>query len=204
MNSTPDPNASRPADAGGRSLDDWFRAYRDRLRLLVALRLDRRVVGRLDPSDVIQETFLEAAERYEDYTKAPALSPYLWLRFLAMQRLQILHRRHLTAQNRDARRDMSLEMPGPEISAVALAGLLAESGTTPSGAAVRAEREAALHAALQQMEPADREVLALRHFEYLSNDEAATVLGATPAAASQRYYRALKRLKDLLGDVNEP
>jgi RNA polymerase sigma-70 factor (ECF subfamily) len=118
-----------------------------------------------------------------------------------MQRLLILHRQHLQARNRDASRDVSLDVPALEISSAGLAELLAESGTSPSDAAVREERRTVLLAALDQLEPMDREVLALRHFEYLSNDEAAEVLGIQPAAASQRYYRALKRLKDALSAV---
>jgi len=180
------------------ALIDWFDQYRDRLRTMVALRLDRRLAGRIDPSDVLQEMYLEASERWDEYQRQPSLSPYLWLRFLAMQRLLILHRRHLQTQSRDAARDVPLDLAVLDVSSDGLAQCLIDSGTSPSQQALRAEDYARLHSALDQMESVDREVLALRHFEQLSNDEAAQVLGIQAGAASQRYYRALHRLKDLL------
>jgi RNA polymerase sigma-70 factor (ECF subfamily) len=180
------------------ALIDWFDKYRDRLRTMVALRLDRRLSGRIDPSDVLQESYLEAAQRWNDYQRAPSLTPYLWLRFLTMQRLLILHRRHLQTQSRDAALDVSLDLAALDVSSDGLAQCLIDSGTSPSQQALRADDYARLHQALDQMESVDREVLALRHFEQLSNDETAEVLGIQPGAASQRYYRALHRLKDLL------
>jgi len=189
-----------PDSTGGQpsALIDWFDQYRDRLRTMVALRLDRRMTGRIDPSDVLQETYLEAAQRWADYQRQPDLSPYLWLRFLTMQRLLILHRRHLQTQSRDAARDVSLDMAAMDVSSDGLARCLIDSGTSPSQNALRADDYARLHHALEQMDVMDREVLSLRHFEQLSNDEAAQVLEIQSGAASQRYYRALHRLKELL------
>jgi RNA polymerase sigma-70 factor (ECF subfamily) len=197
----PGPDGSAANSAGTASLQEWFGQYRERLRNVVALRLDRRLMGRLDPSDVIQETYLEALQRYPAYARDPRLSPYLWLRFLAVQRLLICHRRHLQTQKRDAGLEISLDAHGLEVSSAELAQRILDSALTPAGATVRAEEQGRLHQALQQLEPLDREVLALRHFEYLSNDEAAAVLGIQPGAASQRYYRALKRLKGILTTI---
>jgi RNA polymerase sigma-70 factor, ECF subfamily len=203
-----------PGRLGLRQLDEWCRSYRDRLRLAVAMRLDRRVAARVDASDIIQEAFVEAAERfgqYEQDREDPAkagLTPYLWLRFIALQRLLIVHRRHLKAQNRAAGREVALAGPGTSVTAAGLAELMVGTLTSPSRSAAKAESLDRLHAALQQLEEADREVLALRHFEHLSNEEAAGVLGIQPPAASQRYYRALKRLKErvlpLLDEVTGP
>jgi RNA polymerase sigma-70 factor (ECF subfamily) len=179
-------------------LGELFHQHRDRLRTMVALRMDPRVAGRLDPSDVVQESFVEAAQRYPEYTRSPTLSPYLWLRFLTMQRLLILHRRHLQTASRDAGREVSLEAPVLDISSAGLAQHLLDSGTSPSRTAARVEEAARLHEALEQLEPIDREILALRHFEQLGNEDAAGVLGIEPDAASQRYYRALNRLRDVL------
>jgi RNA polymerase sigma-70 factor (ECF subfamily) len=179
-------------------LESLFSQYRDRLRGMVVLRIDPRIAGRLDPSDVVQESFLEAAQRYSDYTRSPTLSPYLWLRFLTMQRLLILHRRHLQAVCRDAGREISLEGGAPDISSAGLTRHFLDSGTSPSRTAARIEEAARLHRALEQLEPLDREILALRHFEQLDNDEASQALGIHPDAASQRYYRALNRLRDVL------
>jgi RNA polymerase sigma-70 factor (ECF subfamily) len=173
--------------------------HRDRLRRMVALRLDRRLQGRVDASDVLQEAYLEASLRLAEYVKHPPLPFFLWLRFLVGQALLTQHRRHLGAQARDAGRELSLYRGAlPEATSAALAAHLLGRATSPSEAVLRAERKLLLEEALNQMEPLDREVLALRHFEQLSNGEAAQVLGLDKSAASKRYARALLRLKDIL------
>jgi RNA polymerase sigma-70 factor (ECF subfamily) len=124
---------------------------------------------------------------------------YLWLRFLAGQRLLILHRRHLGAQVRDAGREVSLVRGAmPEASSAAIAAHLLGRECRPSEVAIRAEIKLRLQDALNEMEPLDREVLALRHFEQLSNAEVARVLEIHEAAASKRYIRALKKLRTIL------
>jgi RNA polymerase sigma-70 factor, ECF subfamily len=164
-----------------------------------ALRLDRRLRGRVDPSDVLQEACLDAARRLPEYRKNPTMPFFLWLRFLAGQRLVDEHRKHLGAAARDAGREISLyDGALPETSSAALAAHLLGRLTTPSQAAVRAERRIRLQEALNSMDPIDREVVALRHFEELSNTEAAAVLGLDKSAASKRYARALIRLKEIL------
>jgi RNA polymerase sigma-70 factor (ECF subfamily) len=161
--------------------------------------MDRRLQGRVDASDVIQEAYLEAAQRFADYCQKPDMPFFLWLRFLTAQQLLILHRRHLGVQARDAGREVSLYRGAlPEASSAALAAQLVGHQTTPSQAAVRAEMQVRLQEILNSMDPLDREVLTLRHFEQLSNGETAKVLGLRESAASQRYARALLRLKDLL------
>jgi RNA polymerase sigma-70 factor (ECF subfamily) len=173
--------------------------HRDRLRRMVALRLDRRLQGRVDASDVLQEAYLEASLRLAEYVKQPPLPFFLWLRFLVGQALLTQHRRHLGAQARDVGRELSLYRGAlPEATSAALAAHLLGRATSPSEAVLRAERKLLLEEALNQMEPLDREVLALRHFEQLSNGEAAQVLGLDKSAASKRYARALLRLKDIL------
>ena len=186
---------------GVNGLAELFDRYRDRLRGGVRVRLDARLCGRIDASDVVQEAFLEAEGRLAEYLKDPKLSPFVWIRFLTMQRVLILHRHHLEAKQRDARRERALDRQAPEASSVNLAALIMDSQQpTPSREAQRAEQYLQLQQGLEQMEEADREVLALRHFEHLSNEEVAEVLGISLAAASQRYYRALKKLKELLPD----
>jgi RNA polymerase sigma-70 factor (ECF subfamily) len=173
--------------------------HRARLRRMVTLRLDQRLQGRIDASDVIQEAYLEASTRLEDYLRRPTMPFFLWLRFLTQQKLLELHRHHLGAQMRDAGREVSLYRGSlPEASSAALAAQLLGQDTRPSEAAVRAERKIRLQEALNTLDPMDREVLALRHFEQLSTAEVAQVLGVTPAAASKRYLRALRRLKEIL------
>jgi RNA polymerase sigma-70 factor (ECF subfamily) len=177
--------------------------HRDRLRRMVALRLDRRLQGRVDASDIIQEAMLDASHRLADYRQNPSMPFFLWLRYLTGQRLLEQHRRHIGAQGRDVGREISLYRGAmPEATTAALALQLLGRHTSPSQAAQRAERKIRLQEALNSLEAVDREILALRHFEHLSNGETAQVLGLDKSAASKRYARALIRLKDVL--VNRP
>jgi RNA polymerase sigma-70 factor (ECF subfamily) len=189
----------RARDADTQALGELLARHRERLRLMVRLRLDRRLQGRIDPSDVLQEACIEACARFAEYARNPDMPFYLWLRFLTAQKLLVLHRRHLGTQARDAGREVSLHDGAfPEASSAALAAQLVGHRTTPSEAAMRAEMQIRLQEALNSMDPIDREVLTLRHFEQLSNAEAARVLGLRESAASQRYARALLRLKDIV------
>jgi RNA polymerase sigma-70 factor (ECF subfamily) len=174
--------------------------HRERLRRMVALRMDRRLQGRIDPSDVIQDAYLEAARRLTEYLQEPAPMPlFLWLRYLTAQALQTLHRRHLGAQARDAGREISIDGGRiPQATSAALAARLLGHDTRASEAAIRAERKLRLEEALNSMDTVDREVLALRHFEQLSNAECARVLKLSESAATKRYIRALRRLKEIL------
>jgi RNA polymerase sigma-70 factor (ECF subfamily) len=171
----------------------------DRLTRMVRLRMDSRLRGRIDARDVVQETFVEATARFEEYTLDAKLPFFLWLRFLTTQKLCELHRRHFGVKARDVSREVRLYSgPAPEASSAVLAAQLIGKLTTPSQAAVRAEKKLQLEEALNSMDEMDREVLALRHFEQLTNGETARVLGITESAASNRHVRAAKRLKGLL------
>jgi RNA polymerase sigma-70 factor (ECF subfamily) len=186
------------SDALGRLLD----GHRPRLRRMVRLRLDPRLQGRIDPSDVLQEAYLEAAQRLAEYLRDPRMPFFLWLRFLTCQKLLALRRRHLGTQGRDAGREISLHHGAmPEASSACLAAHLLGQLTAPYQAAVRAELKLRLQDVLNAMDPLDREVLALRHFEQLDNAETAQPLGLSPSGASSRYVRALKRLKTALGTM---
>ena len=179
-----------------------FARYRDRLRKMVRLRLDRRVSGRIDASDVLQDAYLDVARRFHEYAAAPAVPFYVWLRALAGQRLVDLHRRHLGAQMRDAGQEVSLCRGAlPAASSASLAQQLLAGLTSPTQAAIRAEMQVRLQETLNSMDPIDREVVVLRHFEELTNVEAAEVLGIETSAASKRYIRAIRRLKAILDAV---
>lgn len=192
----------RIAAGDNRATAELFTLYRERLRLMVRLRLDRRLQGRIDPSDVLQDAYLDIARRAPEYSANPMMSPYLWLRFLTGQRLMQLHRRHLGAQIRDAGQEVSLFQGAlPQASSISLANQLLGRLTSPTQAAVRAELQLRVQEALNAMDELDREVLTLRHFEMLSNAETAAVLGIRKSAASNRYVRALRRLKDILGPL---
>jgi RNA polymerase sigma-70 factor (ECF subfamily) len=173
--------------------------HRDRLRRMVALRLDHRLKGRIDPSDIIQDALLQAAQSLPRYLNQPERPFFLWLRWLTGMTLQSLHRRHLGIQARDAGREVHLlDRPVPQASSAALAAQLLGRDTRPSVAAIRAERQQRLQEALNSMDPVDREVLVLRHFEELTSAEVARELGIQESAASKRYIRALRKLKDVL------
>ena len=183
------------------ALGELFARYRPRLRAMVQLRLDPRLRGRVDPSDVLQEAFLEASQRLTDYAARPTMPLFLWLRFLTSQRVLQMHRRHLETQKRSAHDEISIGRgAGPDASTLMVAEQLVGTLTSPSVAAVRGEVKLRLQAALESMDSIDREILVLRHFEELSNNEAAQVLAISKTACSNRYIRALGRLKQVLGD----
>jgi RNA polymerase sigma-70 factor (ECF subfamily) len=192
----------RLAAGDQQALAEAFARYRSRLRRMVLLRMDRRLQGRLDASDVLQEAYLDAAKRAAEYAAHPTLPLFLWLRLLTGQRLMILHREHLKTKMRDVGQEVSLYRGAlPQASSVSLAAQLLGRLTSPSLAAVRAEMQLRLQEALNGMDPLDREVLTLRHFEELSNTETARVLGIQKSAASNRYVRALGRLREVLASV---
>lgn len=188
---------------GGQSaLAEAFMEHRERLRRMVQLRMDRRVSGRVDPSDVLQEAFLDASRQLDQYLVDRPMSLFLWLRFLTGQRLMAIHRQHLGVQKRDARQETSLHRPAmPEADSLSLSFGLFGAMTSPSMAAIRGEMQAQLQAVVDGLDPLDREILALRHYEELSNQETAEELGITTAAASKRYIRALERLRAALSHV---
>lgn len=191
----------RAADGDRDALGQLLQRDRHRLRRTIALRLDRRLAGRIDPSDVLQEAQLEVVARLPEFLQQSTLPFFLWVRLITMQRLMTLHRRHLNARMRSADCEVSLDQGKPQASSAALAAQLLGQITSPSNAAIRAEMKAQLHQALDQMDPIDREVLTLRHFEQLSTAETALELTISEEAAKKRHLRALKRLKEILVDV---
>ncbi len=202
MDQTPSETTSlceRLRAGDGRDLAELFERYRERLRRMVEIRMDPRIRARLDASDVLQEAFLDVTRDLPSYLADAKLSPLLWLRLHVGRRLTTLHRQHLGVHMRDAGREISLYRDAlPEASSAALASMLLGRHTSPTQAAQRAERLLRVQEALNSLEPIDREVLALRHFEQLSRSETAEVLGIGQETAAKRYFRALKRLKDVL------
>ena len=193
----------RRAAAGDEAaLASLWERHRARLRQMVRLRLDRRLRGRVDPSDVLQDADLDLAARLPDFARDRPMSTYLWMRLVTGQRLAQVHRQHLGAAMRDAGREVSLYRGAlPQASSASLAAQLLGRFTTASQAAIRAERQLQLQEILNGLDEMDREILALRHFEQLTNGEAARVLGLSKTAANNRYIRALGRLRDLLERV---
>jgi RNA polymerase sigma-70 factor (ECF subfamily) len=187
----------RAAAGDAAAVTELFSRYRKRLKRMVRLRLNRQLQGRLDDSDILQEALLEAAKRLPEYLVDKPLPFFLWLRHITGQKLIDAHRRHLGAEIRDAAREVSLHRGAmPAASSASLAAQLLGRLTSPSQAAIKAEARLCVQEVLNSMDPIDREVLALRHFEQLNNAEVAATLGINESTASSRYLRALKRLKD--------
>ena len=181
------------------ALNELIGRHRARLRRMVELRLDRRLQSRIDASDVIQEAYVEVVRRLGEYLSEPSYPLFLWLRLIVGERLLKLHRHHLGTKMRDAELEVSIYRGAlPAASSAALAAQLLGKHTSPTQAAMRAERMMRLQQALNTLEPMDREVLSLRHFEEMSLAETALSLGIEQSAAAKRYIRALKRLKAVL------
>lgn len=185
---------------GEQVLADAFASNRERFWYLVTFRMDQRIASRVDADDVLQEAYVAAIKRLHHYLRQPDYSLFIWLRMIVSQTLIDVHRRHLGTEMRSAGREISLGGPKlPQSTSVSLAAQIAGEQTSPSGAAIRDEASAALASAIAEMSELDQEAIALRHFEGLTNSETAEVLGISPTAASNRYVRALERLRVILG-----
>jgi RNA polymerase sigma-70 factor (ECF subfamily) len=176
--------------------------HRDRLKRMVIARIDPRVAGRIDSSDIIQEVSAEAATRIHEYVSKPEVSFFHWLRFLTKQKIAETLRRHVHAQARDVRREMSMHQAAEDGSSFALCQMIMGDLTSPSEAIAKVEMLALVEVAIRQLDPTDREILVLRHFEQLTTAEAAVELGITPNTCRQRHLRALKRMRELLQQYN--
>jgi RNA polymerase sigma-70 factor, ECF subfamily len=185
---------TRAASGDSASWHRLLEEHHPRLYRMAAIRLDPRLQGRLDPSDVLQDVYVEAFTQLSDYLRRPELPFFLWLRSLTGSRLARLHRHHLGTQQRDASREVAT----PEVSSAVLADQWLAARERPSGQALQRELREQLQAVLECLTQEDREVLSLRHFEQLSTAETAAVLGIREAAAGKRYVRALTRLRRLL------
>jgi RNA polymerase sigma-70 factor (ECF subfamily) len=203
-NDPPDMDAllARAAAGDGAAWGAVLTAHQGRLARMVVFRMDRRLRGRVDAADVVQDAFAEASAHRADYFRTPAVPLFLWLRGVVANKLLEVHRHHIGTRMRDAKRDRAIDAPRPpDDTTAALCAHLTAGLTGPSVAAARGEVSTRLAEALGGMDPTDREVLAMRHFEQLSNAEAALVLGIQERAAAKRYLRALQRLKEILSEM---
>lgn len=189
------------AEGDSRAWGMLLMEHSDRLRRIVLFRMDPRLRGRIDAADVVQEAYLEATDHRGDFFSHRDLSLFLWLRGIVSNKLLEMHRRHLGTLMRSAAKEIGLNRLASADTSMAMAEQLTNGLTGPSDAAVRAEARARLHQALERLDAIDREVLALRHFEQLTNLEAARVLEIQESASTKRYIRALKRLKDVLAEM---
>jgi RNA polymerase sigma-70 factor (ECF subfamily) len=190
-------SGARGGDAD--AVNKLLEKHREALRRMIDMRLDRRIRQRVDASDVVQEVLVDAHRRINDYLSNPAMPFHLWLRQMAQDRLIDAHRRHRDAARRSLDREQPLVIAGTDDrSTIELAAQLWDRELTPAAAATVRELQQRFAAAVEQLEDQDREVVLMRHFEQLSNSEVAEALGLTPPAASMRYLRAMRRLRELL------
>ena len=176
-------------------------AHREPLRRMIGLRLDPALAARVDASDIVQDVLLEAHRRLQDYLRKPAMPFHLWLRHIAKDHIIDAHRRHHQAQKRGVNREQPMHRPAwADRSSLDLAAQLLDKDLTPASAAIQQEMQRRLRQAVTQLDEDDREVILMRHYEMLANQEIASSLGLTEAAASMRYLRAVRKLRDLLAD----
>lgn len=178
-------------------LNDMFDAQKPRLMRMVAVRMHPKVRARVGASDIVQDAYVEVFKRVDEYTADPQIPFFLWIRRIVGQRLMKAHRFHLDAKKRDARQETPAQRRMPEASTVAIAEFLQDRNPSPLSMAARDESRDRLVRMLDRMSETDREVLAMRHFEEMTNEEVAQELGLGKHAASKRYIRALRRLKEL-------
>jgi RNA polymerase sigma-70 factor (ECF subfamily) len=184
------------------AVNELLERHREVLRHMVRVRLDQRLSRRVDASDVVQDVMLEASQRLATYLKDPCMPFALWLRELARDRIIDLHRRHRVAVRRSLDREQPLSPANfGDRSSLELAAQLRDPELTPAANALRNELHQRFLDALDRMEEEDREILVMRHVEQLSNSEAAGILGLTPPAAGMRHLRALRRMREILGET---
>ena len=184
-------------EAAGRLLD----RHREALRRMIHMRLDRKIQRRVDASDIVQDVLVEANQRLAAYLENPAMPFHLWLRHLARDRIIDVHRRHRVSAKRSVDREQPMVAAANlDRSTLELAAQLLDRELTPAAAATMRELQQRFEAAIDLLDEHDREVVLMRHFEQLSNQEVAAALKLSEPAASMRYLRAMRRLRESLAD----
>ncbi len=183
------------------AFEELFNRHRARLHKAIAMRMDRRVAARVDASDILQETYLEAFKRLPRYLQQEKMPFYIWLHWIAREKVLGLHRRHLGADKRAVRHEVQL-MP-VDSSAEFVSGMIG-GGPSPSQELAKVELAERLRLALGQLDNDERDLILWRHFEQLSARDTAQLLEISEAAASKRYIRAVERLRKLLLDLGVP
>ena len=189
------------AEGGQKALADLLASHQEKLERIVAFRLAPFLRSRVDPADVIQEAYFEISRRINEFIDGSPVSFFVWIRQKTIQTLIDIHRNH-TREKRDAQREMSIaSSPYGQTTSISIARFLLDDITSPSQAAVREEEIQQLQSALESMNETDREVIAMRHFEHLNNQQVAEVLEISPTAASNRYVRAAAKLSEILNHL---
>jgi RNA polymerase sigma-70 factor, ECF subfamily len=198
----PDPTANLLVNAkrgDEMAIEQLLTRHREALKRMIDMRLDKRVAQRVDVSDIVQEVLVEASRRLQIYLENPAMPFHLWIRQIAKDRIIDAHRRHRVSAKRSVDRERRLEVQGTlDASTIELAGQLLDPELTPAAKATQREMALQVQACIEQLEDRDRDILLMRHYEQLTNQEVAVTLGLTEPAASMRYLRALKRLRSII------
>ncbi len=186
-------------EGDGTAVNELIERHRGALRHLVRMRLDRKIQRRVDVSDVVQEVLIEANRRLKTYLENPVMPFHLWVRHIARDRIIDAHRRHRGSAKRSIDREQPMVIPGGfDQSSIILANQLVDQGKTPAAKTLEKELAGRVEDAITQLDDVDAEVIVMRHYEQLSNQEIAQALGLTEPAASMRYLRAVRRLRDLM------
>ena len=190
-------------DGDDSAVNQLMDRHRNSLRQLIRMRLDQKIQKRIDVSDVLQDVLIEANRRLTRYLNDPVMPFHLWLRQIARDRIIDAHRRHRVSAKRSVDREQNMAAPrGYDQSSIHLASLLGDQQLTPAAAALQKEMARKVEAAISELDPKDCEIIVMRHYEHLTNQEIGQALGLTEPAASMRYLRAIRRLKVILqGDT---
>lgn len=189
---------AREGDAD--AVDQLLDRHRDSLRRMIGMRLDQRLRQRIDVSDVVQDVLVEANRRLQDYLANPVMAFHLWIRQIAKDRIIDAHRRHRVSAKRSVDREQPLAKGPVDQSTIQLAAQLCDPELTPAAAATQRELAMFVQGAIERLDDRDREIILMRHYEQLGNQEIAASLDLTEPAASMRYLRALKKLRKLLDE----
>ena len=185
------------------AVNQLMERHRGALSHLVRMRLDQKILQRVDASDVVQDVLIEANRRLQTYLENPVLSFRLWLRQIARDRIIDAHRRHRVSAKRSVDREQKLAPPrGYDQSSLHLASILGDNKLTPAAGALQKEMARKVEAAVALLDDRDSEIIIMRHYEHLTNQEIAQALDLTEPAASMRYLRAVRRLKGILQEEN--
>ncbi|MEC8555730.1 MAG: sigma-70 family RNA polymerase sigma factor [Planctomycetota bacterium] len=183
------------------AVDNLLDRHRESLRRMIGMRLDQKIKRRVDVSDIVQEVLVEANRRLQDYLQNPVMAFHLWIRQIAKDRIIDAHRRHRVSAKRSIDREQPLVATGSvDQSTVELAAQLCDPELTPAAAATQRELAQHIQHSISLLPDRDREIILMRHYEQLSNQDIAEVLELTEPAASMRYLRALKKLRQILDD----
>ncbi len=187
------------------AVNELMDRHRQSLRQLVRMRLDQKIQRRIDVSDVVQDVLVEANRRLQNYLVDPVMPFHLWLRQIAKDRIIDAHRRHRVSARRSVDREQAVVAPrGYDQSSIQLMGLLGDDRLTPAAAALQQEMARKVEQAITKLEEKDCEIIVMRHYEHLTNQDIAQALGLTEPAASMRYLRAVRRLKTVLQEELPP